>query len=299
MPYELQAAEPIEAALHRIAGEQLDRALAELDDPDLDRHTAVHQVRKRCKKIRGLLRLVRPALGGTYRFENAWYRDAARDLGWIRDAQSSLESLHTLLDDGDRRSGALPVEPVEAWLLRRRDQVAAQQGRAREALDQFRERLRQGRARVDSWSLSRDGFDALRGVTDTYRRGRRAMAATGKDSATECFHEWRKRAKYHWYQLRLLHHLHPAMIKAQRRQAGRLGALLGDEHDLAVLRELLLASDDHGLDEATLQPLLVRLEQRRSRVRRKARALGALLYCEKPGQLERRLRCYWRRFSKC
>ena len=46
----------------------------------------VHDVRKRCKKVRGLLRLVRPGLGPDYRRANADVRDAARELSSLRDA---------------------------------------------------------------------------------------------------------------------------------------------------------------------------------------------------------------------
>lgn len=38
--------------IRRMAREQIDRALEEISDSSLDRHDTVHQVRKRCKKIR-------------------------------------------------------------------------------------------------------------------------------------------------------------------------------------------------------------------------------------------------------
>ena len=66
----------VEQAVRRIACEQIDRALAEIDDDGLDFARKVHQVRKRCKKLRGLVRLVRPALDA-YGRENAAFRDAA------------------------------------------------------------------------------------------------------------------------------------------------------------------------------------------------------------------------------
>ncbi|MEE4144206.1 MAG: hypothetical protein V2I26_05340, partial [Halieaceae bacterium] len=43
-----------------VARDQIDKALTELADTTLGPHQVVHQVRKRCKKIRGLIRLVRP-----------------------------------------------------------------------------------------------------------------------------------------------------------------------------------------------------------------------------------------------
>lgn len=66
MAYQLNAAESVNDALIRIAREQLGKAIAEIDDGALDDDKTVHQVHKRCKKLRGLLRAVRPALGKAY-----------------------------------------------------------------------------------------------------------------------------------------------------------------------------------------------------------------------------------------
>lgn len=62
MSYHLEIGESIEKGIKRIAHEQLDSAIDELTDDKLDPHDVVHQVRKRCKKLRGLLRLVRLSL---------------------------------------------------------------------------------------------------------------------------------------------------------------------------------------------------------------------------------------------
>ncbi|WP_153558836.1 CHAD domain-containing protein [Roseimaritima sediminicola] len=81
MSYQIKREESLEQAVRRIACEQIDKAVAELDDPRLSRPQAVHQLRKRCKKLRGLLRLVRPAMEKTYAKENACFRDTALTVG--------------------------------------------------------------------------------------------------------------------------------------------------------------------------------------------------------------------------
>ena len=58
MSYSIQPGERLIDGLRRIAVEQLDRAIDEVDDATIDRNVVVHQVRKRCKKIRAMLRLV-------------------------------------------------------------------------------------------------------------------------------------------------------------------------------------------------------------------------------------------------
>ena len=59
MSYRLGAEESLAAGLRRSASEQLDLALAGLADARLDRYEAIHEARKCCKRLRGLLRLAR------------------------------------------------------------------------------------------------------------------------------------------------------------------------------------------------------------------------------------------------
>jgi len=65
MAYRLKKNETVGKGTRRIVREQIDRA-ADLTNDQMDRHEAVHQARKRFKKIRGSLRLVRSELGKTY-----------------------------------------------------------------------------------------------------------------------------------------------------------------------------------------------------------------------------------------
>ena len=97
MGFRLQRGESINEEIQRIAEEQLEKAVAEIQDGELDRHEAVHQVRKRFKKIRGLIRLVRPAFEKTYQRENAMFRDAGREISAVRDAQSLIEAFDRLV----------------------------------------------------------------------------------------------------------------------------------------------------------------------------------------------------------
>ncbi|MFG0333894.1 MAG: CHAD domain-containing protein, partial [Maioricimonas sp. JB049] len=98
MSYRFEQSESIPHGLGRIAVEQIDKAVREIKDHALGRHDVVHQVRKRFKKIRGLVRIVRPALGNQYGPINTWYRDAGRTLSEIRDATTLIETFDRLAD---------------------------------------------------------------------------------------------------------------------------------------------------------------------------------------------------------
>ena len=59
MSYRLEPQEPLGAGIKRIAREQIDQALEQLTANPENRDEAVHDARKRFKKIRAALRLVR------------------------------------------------------------------------------------------------------------------------------------------------------------------------------------------------------------------------------------------------
>lgn len=75
MSYQLESTEKLSTGLKRIVREQIDDAIHQLTDLPDGQAEAVHDVRKRFKKIRAVLRLVRDEIGSdVYKRENVFYR---------------------------------------------------------------------------------------------------------------------------------------------------------------------------------------------------------------------------------
>src|SRR4051812_44625789 len=75
MSYRFELREEVGSSFTRIATEQIDRVLRDLK-PSKDANLAVHEGRKSLKRLRALLRLVRPGIGdATFKAENARFRD--------------------------------------------------------------------------------------------------------------------------------------------------------------------------------------------------------------------------------
>src|SRR5918997_4732474 len=104
--YRLSPGEPLPDEIRRVARGRIDHALDELrGKSDSTREEAVHEARKDMKKLRALLRLVRGDLGDrVYRRENQCFRDTARELSGMRDADVMLATLGDL----EARYGELP-----------------------------------------------------------------------------------------------------------------------------------------------------------------------------------------------
>ena len=244
MGYHLRTHEDVQEGVRRIASEQIQKAIREIDDSTMDRHEVVHRLRKRCKKLRGLLRLVRPELEDVYASENAFFRDLSRELSFVRDSQALIEAWDRLAEASADVSSA-SVALVREYLTHLREKVTGEDEDLNRRLEPVRESLQQSLARVSTWTLRDGGFDAVEGgLMQNYRRARKAMRHAYEASASEFFHEWRKRVKYHWHHARLLRNISPRLMRPHRRMAAELGELLGQDHDLAVLKQRLIRPTD-------------------------------------------------------
>jgi CHAD domain-containing protein len=292
--YRLHTGEPTPEGLRRIARGQLDRAHAELKGaPKRKLAVAVHDTRKSLKRLRAAVRLGRGALGeGTYEQENRAFRDTGRRLAGVRDASVLIETL-------DELEQAVARELPSGATAGLREQLEAERKEALQSLkeddvviDAVVDELEDARTRTATWTFDTDGFTAVEpGLRRIYRRGRKAMNAAAEEPSTENLHEWRKRVKDLWHAEQILRTASPKKMKKLARRTHRLSDLLGDDHDLAELRDYA-ATHRQCFDGRGAQVALVAvIDRRRKDLQREALSLGAKLYRRSPkrfvGSIER------------
>lgn len=294
MSYKLEPDEGVRAGILRSAAEQLDVALHALNEEISDDPVkAVHAARKAVKKERSLLRLTRGALpANRRRAENAALRRAARGLSDARDAEVMV---HTVDQLSQRFAGQLPEHTFEAVrepLERDRDVHRAQladSARVPQAAGQ----LAGARARIEGWQLRSGGWPALEsGLKRSYRRGRQGMREASRQRSAEQMHAWRKRVKDLWYHERFLAPVGGPAIRGQAEDLHRLADVLGDHHDLGVLRRRLTNDPPHVA--ADVDGLIGLIGHRQAELEGQAFDLGSRVYAEKPGAFVRRMRSAWR-----
>lgn len=294
MSYRIEHHESTREGIRRIAHEQIDKAVDELSDSRLDFHEKVHQARKRCKKLRGLIRLVRPGMESTYQQENEWFRDTARPMSDIRDGEAMLETYDRLMKHFGHRVDRRAFAPIRQNLEERRDRIAGRRRDACDLVEQTTERLLEAKQRVDRWPLDDWAMDAVEaGLKKTYRRGRKAMADVLDDPTDESHHAWRKRVKYYRYHTRLMRRAWSPVMKSLWKQVRQLSNLLGQDHDLAVMRDLIGREPGSFGDPERRKRLLAFIAQRQSDYRTEAYRLGARVYADQPKRLARRMRQWW------
>lgn len=286
----------IEGQARKIALGQISKALEECGQVELEFDTVVHGLRRHCKKLRGLVRLIAPHFAESKNEDRA-FRDAARGLAGTRDAVVLVETCNSVLAFDSKHKSKARIDPAEGagmvtWL---RSRIAAKPDAAERSgmLGNFVVIFEAASERAGHWPLSGRGFEQIGdGLEDTYRRMRHGLAVAEDKLTAEAMHEWRKHVKYHWHHVGLLRATAPDVMEHRRTTLDALGEMLGDHHNLAVLDDSL--DDYDGADAkkavATVRGVIGDLQHR---LTRDAFTLGRQLAAEKPGRLRERFEQYW------
>jgi CHAD domain-containing protein len=297
MAFELKPDESLRKDIRRIVRNQMDDALEYLTGPHKgSRDEAVHGARKSSKKIRAVLRLVRPVIGEkNYREANMCFRDAGRPLTEVRDAKIYVEALDQLAEHYKEHIAGQSFGDARRAL---QDNLRAVRTRVLDEQNAFvvvAEAVRQARERIKSWVDLPNKWAAVGdGLKDMCRRAGDAHGDAVVDPTIEKLHEWRKQTKYLRYQLEILRPLWPERMEELADEADQMGELLGDDHDLAMLRQMLTDDPERFGDEDDREVLLALIDRRRAELEQEAMLLGQRFFQDSPRTFARRLRGYWK-----
>jgi CHAD domain-containing protein len=301
--YRLRPEEHVADGIRRIARGQLQDARDDLDGTSSRRlGETVHETRKRIKRLRACVRLVRDAIGDErYESENSALRTAAQRISAPRDAQVLVETLDAVTE---RFADELAPDSTAALRARLEEETEAANtaladgGGGNGAIAATIVTIDHALSRTTTWTFEPDGFDALSpGLRRIYRRGRRAMKAARNDPSADHLHEWRKRVKDLWHASEIVQCARPKRLERYAGRAHKLSGLLGDHHDLHVLREYVAAHPQCFAHEIDQRALLAVVDRRSRRLADKALSRGRKLYKPKPKRFVRDVERGWRKHA--
>lgn len=291
--YELRRRERLDQAFRRIATEQLDRAAAHLLQPGLADVKRVHETRKRFKESRALARLFRFVLSDEFRFHDRWYRDAGRKLSAYRDAAATVEAVEKLPDEVRSDIGRRMMGRLLNAVRRRRDERYADRDALRATVASVLAMFPEMRLRIAGSELSGWRGGVERGFARILRQAHSATHeafASGDDLA---FHEWRKRVKDHWYHVRLFAPAWSQLFGALETALDELSQLLGDHHDLVVVRAASRAAQDELGGEAGVDRIAGILAARQRALVEEAKRIASRVFVARPEDRAREVLTLW------
>ncbi len=288
MPFRFKKKESVARAVRRLCCERLDEALETLEK--VERLDAVHNVRKEIKKLRSILRLMRRDIGrDTYSRHTEVLREAARLLMDFRDAQVKLNAFDSLAKHFRRNFSASQFAPIRSALAK---ECLVAQKKLRKSMAPLKRILSRSRNQIGDLKIKGRGWKAIApGLKKIYGRGKDAFETALLKPSPPNFHEWRKRVKDLWYELRLLCPANPRRLKIGAARFGKLGDLLGDDHDLFMLKEFA-SNKNSRMDHKDRFETFI--SSRQSELRSAGLKLGRKLYREKPAHFCRQIGKYWK-----
>jgi len=289
MQFHLPAIESPAAGASRILTGLLENAGDRLASPTATSDINIHEIRKICKKLRALLRMVRPALADDeFRTLDRGIRDFARQLGMRRDNKVILDTLDYIVERFAPLLRQETFSSVHEALLHMKTHADGTVA----ALDI--EALQAHLAGILAMARTADyrritDKTLLAGVVDGYRRGRRRLARMASSPDTGNAHALRRLAKYQYYQLQMLAVWNDTALQPLVSRFHRLEETLGNDHDLAVLEQTIAEYPEICPDRVCRELLNALIESRRITLMSRALRLAQALYRAKPGKYRARL----------
>lgn len=285
MPFCFKRKESVEKAVRRICCERIDAAQKCLQR---ENHLeGVHDVRREIKKLRAVLRLVRGEIGKkVYGKQTELLRDAANCLTAMRDAHVKLNALKELVKRR-KRSHFQQIQNALRQNCRDEEQKFLKSNSVAKVKDILQKLKRQAK----DLEIPSDDWPAIcSGMKKSYRRGRETFERVRSELLPENFHEWRKRVKDLWLQIRLLCPASPKKLNAMADESESLGNLLGDDHDLFLLLESVIEKNLNRVETTALEKLIC---HRQKELHAAALKTGTRFYSETPKHFCNRIRNYW------
>lgn len=302
MPFRIDPSRSFTEEVRRVGLELIDDAIAILKEQPGGPHEAVHDARKKFKRIRALYRFLQKADADFRRTENARFRDIARSLASARDAAALVETVTYLESFSRSDAEAQALASVHATLVERRDAETHQAGDLPAHIEAAIAECEKGREALGILSLSHSDKAALKLVRKTWARQREraldALAACREDALDEHFHELRKNGQVYWMHLALLRKIWPSAMRAKKAEAKYLVQQLGHEHDLSVLAAFADREAERFSEGETLALLLDAIIARQQALREESLLLAGQVFAETAAKESGLVALLWKHAAK-
>ena len=229
----------------------------------------VHRIRVDIKRLRSWIRLIRDEADTVgLRGIDHDLRDIMKKLSTRRDRQALMESLKWLEKKADKDAKQSALRTIRSHLGTVHGRDTVDWANIKTALGHVLDTLKQHTQKIDSMHKVRDGLQS------TYKRAAKSgdKAFSGKINP-EDVHEFRKWAKYIFYQLEIIRAAYPELYKETLDNLDDLGNRLGRYHDLILVKEKLLQAPAKKKYAHAAKQLDVMLDVRMHKLLRRANRL--------------------------
>lgn len=282
MYFEITSTKKLQKEIHTLIKKDLQTTLADIANPALTSDKKVHQVRKMCKRQRGLLQLLRPILKNPlhYQEENSFYKALAKQLATSRESKVMMDIFKLLLKNHTLQKKSFI--DVEKALTRQNHNKHFSKKQLDQKLQTTQKEIQKSVENLKNFKLCSKNISSLKkGFQTTYKKSYHALKMALKNSDIEAFHTFRKFSKYHMYHTTLLSKK-SILPKSRPYKLKKLTDILGVEHDLHLFEHYLITNQK---SLPSVKMLLPYLKKEQKKLRKDAAKLEKKLFKLKAKEL--------------
>lgn len=297
MSLRLQSRDKVRDAIRRVERERIAAARELIGGASqVGSSEGIHQARKQLKRVRALLRLIRPDVpSGRWSRVDHRLRAVARALSAVRDATVLIGTLQEFRTRHVLTSNSLAevTSTAQNWQAQAHASALASQ----EARGKLLRLLDEAACHLDQWTTSHRGWKAVGpGLRAVYSQAQAAAAPLRE--AADCdnltLHKARKRAQTLLHVLEFLQSAQPRRVGARIHALHELTDLLGKDHDLAVLEATLRDTTRTRLTAAGSRRLKTAIATERRIVQTRASRLAGNIYTETEDAFVSQIHEHWK-----
>ena len=298
MAFRIRPDRPFTAEFCSVVEHQLRQAIHFLEEQPDGPHEAIHDARKKFKRVRALYRLIQPDAKAFRLRENERVRDMAKTLSIVRDATALVETVDYLAGEAVSPEEIAALNTASKALIERRDRIASDETDLPAKIAAAVQTCRDAIEALAELQLDDSPQKTARRLARAWRkqlsRAAADLVACEEGADAEAFHDLRKVGQTYWMHLALLSDLWQSAMRAKKEQAKMLVDLLGHEHDLSVLTQTVNENPDLFGDSDTLALLIGAIIARQQELRHKAIEQAKIVFADDADTEAARIALLWR-----
>jgi len=298
MAFRIRPDRPFTAEFCSVVEHQLRQAIHFLEEQPDGPHEAIHDARKKFKRVRALYRLIQPDAKAFRLRENERIRDMAKTLSIVRDATALVETVDYLAGEAVSPEEIAALNTASKALIARRDRIASDETDLPAKIAAAVQTCRDAIEALAELQLDDSPQKTARRLARAWRkqlsRAAADLVACEEGADAEAFHDLRKVGQTYWMHLALLSDLWQSAMRAKKEQAKMLVDLLGHEHDLSVLTQTVNENPDLFGDSDTLALLIGAIIARQQELRHKAIEQAKIVFADDADTEAARIALLWR-----
>ena len=297
--FKIRRQQPITGNVMELMYHQMDYIIHLIQPVEEIDHEAVHEVRKSCKRVRAVLRLIRDDIGySAYYRENRRFRDMSRLLSETRDYEALCHSLDYLrsreVDDKISRV----YSELSAALVHSRDVALNALKKDKKVFQQIEKEIGEARKKINLFSFPSENFEViLPGLVRTHKKWKQHFAVCLGEAHEEMIHNLRKKSKYLMYHMQILKPVFPEIIRGYAGTLKKVSVDLGDHRDLFLLRQQVSGLTKNSYPKTLTDHIDASIEKEMHDKLETALRAGRYLYLEKSRPLMDRIHNYWKIYT--